>query len=273
MRASSAQTLHAATRTLRTVFAQEHVDAMAAAENLFGLSDLARKSRRVRGAISDPSRSGEDKEAFVQNLLRGGVQDATVKIAQTLARGTWSSADDVADVFELLGMQAVLEAAVLAGALEQTQKELHQVQALLVDERELRNALSDLGVGSAHDRAHFAARLLDGHVNQYTSRLVRRAVRLSVHGRLTARLHHIIDLAANRQKQRVAEVTVARPLSAQQQTRLQSILERKHGGSVTLNVMVDPDLMGGMRIVMGSEAVNATVRSEIRQAQRAMVGK
>ncbi len=66
-------------------------------------------------------------------------------------------------------------------------------------------------------------------------------------------------LAARRRQLLVAAVTAAAPLSAAQAERLAAVLERTYGREVRLTVAVDPEVIGGLRVQVGAQVVDATV--------------
>ncbi|EEH63861.1 ATP synthase F1, delta subunit [Gleimia coleocanis DSM 15436] len=270
MRAASEKSLKAASAVLNRLLSETDADVMTVAENLFGLSDLSQDNSSVRNALTDPGRSSDDKRTLTRNLLGDNVLPQTVSVVEELASGNWSSPEDLNEAFETLGTEAVFIAAEKAGKLADVEEELFRVNTFLADQRELRIGLSDLGVGSPHDRAHFAARLFGEALNVYTTRLVRRAVRLSVHGRLLSRLRYLSDLASQRRQQVPAVVTVAQPLTEVQRQRLLANLEKRTGKNVILHEVVEPEVLGGFHILVGNQAINATVSSNLEQAKRAL---
>lgn len=270
MRAASEKSLKAATAVLNRLMSETDADTMTVAENLFGLSDLTQDSAAVRNALTDPGRSSEDKRTLTRNLLDNNVTPQTVSIVEELASGNWSHPKDLTEALETLGTEAVFIAAEKEDKLAEVEEQLFRVNTFLAEQRELRIGLSDLGVGGPHERAHFAARFFADHLNRFTSRLVRRAVRLSIHGRLLSRLRYLSELASVRRNQVPAVVTVAQPLTEQQRQRLVANLEKRQGKRVLLHEVVDPDVLGGIHILVGNQAINATVSSNLEQAKRAL---
>jgi len=59
--------------------------------------------------------------------------------------------------------------------------------------------------------------------------------------------------------------------SQAQQDRLSALLERAYGRAVQLNVTVDPEVLGGMRIQVGADVVDSTVLSRLVDARRRLV--
>ena len=69
-----------------------------------------------------------------------------------------------------------------------------------------------------------------------------------------------------------ADVVSARPLSDAQLEALKSKLSARVGRDVTLETSVDPELLGGLRVQLGSELIDATVRTKLNTLAQAMKG-
>jgi F-type H+-transporting ATPase subunit delta len=67
-----------------------------------------------------------------------------------------------------------------------------------------------------------------------------------------------------------AQVTAARPLSEAQLTALNEQLRRSIGSRVSVDVRVDPELIGGMIVKVGSRMVDGSVKSKLQRLQLAM---
>ena len=61
------------------------------------------------------------------------------------------------------------------------------------------------------------------------------------------------------------------PLTGEQRRRLEAALARRYG-RVRLNVDVDPEVVGGVRVQVGSELVDGTVRARLDEAHRRLAG-
>jgi F-type H+-transporting ATPase subunit delta len=60
-----------------------------------------------------------------------------------------------------------------------------------------------------------------------------------------------------------AEIFSAFPLDAAQKQTVVADLERKLGKRVTASVSIDPDLIGGVKIVVGDQVIDASVRARL----------
>jgi len=75
-------------------------------------------------------------------------------------------------------------------------------------------------------------------------------------------------MAASLAGQQIARVTVARPLDEARTERLRRALEAQVGGPVTLQVEVDPEVLGGMNIVLGDHIIESTTAGRLDDARR-----
>ena len=63
----------------------------------------------------------------------------------------------------------------------------------------------------------------------------------------------------------VAEVRTAFPLDADQQARLADALGRATGKKVTVKVVIDPTVLGGIVARVGDTVIDGSVRSRLEQ--------
>jgi len=67
-----------------------------------------------------------------------------------------------------------------------------------------------------------------------------------------------------------AEVTVAEPLSDKNLDSLKAALQAISGKDVTLNVKVDPSIIGGLVVKLGSRMVDSSLRTKLNSIKHAM---
>ena len=75
---------------------------------------------------------------------------------------------------------------------------------------------------------------------------------------------------ADRRGEVTAQVTVAQPLNAARQNALTEQLRRALGARVAVDVRVDPSLLGGMIVKVGSRMVDASLASRLQRLRLAM---
>ena len=64
----------------------------------------------------------------------------------------------------------------------------------------------------------------------------------------------------------------AKPMDADQQKRIESILAKAVGGDVELTTEVDPDLIGGIQLRIGSKLIDASLKAKLDRMNTAMKG-
>jgi len=65
---------------------------------------------------------------------------------------------------------------------------------------------------------------------------------------------------------------VATPLTEQQAARLTSQLESMYSSAVKLQVVIDPQVLGGIRVQVGDEVMDGTISRRIDHARRHVTG-
>lgn len=251
----------------RTVDAVPAVDGLC--EEIFAVVDLLDAEPGLRRAFTDPARTTEQRRQLVATLLGSRVGPSTLSVVNEAVALRWKTGRSLGAALERQGVRAELRAALLAGTLDQVESELFQVRRLVDTDHELREAIGD-GSAPVSARRELIARLLDGKVDQATARLISRAVgaRERTFG-LT--IDHYLSLAAQLRARQIAHVTVATPLSQEQQDRLRTALSRQAGHDVDLQVVVDPSVIGGVRVVMGDEVIEGTVAGRLEDVRRQLV--
>ena len=81
-----------------------------------------------------------------------------------------------------------------------------------------------------------------------------------------------LALLAERRGEVTAEVVAAQPLSEAQRHALDARLRQAVGKNVAVDVRVDPTLLGGMVVKVGSRMVDASLKSKLHRMAIAMTG-
>ncbi|MGF7158442.1 ATP synthase F1 delta subunit [Rhodoligotrophos appendicifer] len=76
-------------------------------------------------------------------------------------------------------------------------------------------------------------------------------------------------LAAHRGEE-TAEVTSAEPLSDEQVTRIKETLKTGSGRDIMLETKVDPDIIGGLIVKIGSRMIDNSLRTKLQNLRIAM---
>lgn len=271
LQGASRESLAAARDTLGTLIRSGDTDLPAVSDELFGLAAVLDREGGLRRALTDPARSGDDRAGLARAALGGQLGGATADVLVWAVRSRWSRPRDLADALELLAVEALVAAAEKAGRLDTVEDELFRTSRIVAAAAELRTALSDQSA-PVDTRAALIEGLLDGRTAEETRRLVRQAV-VAPRGRTFDRtLESYGQVAADRRRQLVATVTATVPLTEEQRGRLRAALRRVYGYEVHLNVLLDPALVGGIKVEIGDEVIDGSVVGRLEDAHRRLVG-
>ncbi len=265
MRGTSRASLQGVADRFEPVLVAAGTRAAEIGEQMFAFVDALDGSGSLRRTLTDPSLDPDAKAALTRRLL-GGARPEVADVVADLASQRWSAEDDLSEGIEELGFWALLASADAAGELLRVEEELFQLTRALVDQRNVRQALRD-STASRDRRTALVDAILAGRAAEGTVRIARRAA-VSDRRRFVETLGHVGDLAAARRRRVVASVTSRTELTPAQRDRLAAILSQAYGSDIQVNVSVDPTVLGGLRVQVGADVVDATVLSRLDDARR-----
>lgn len=269
MRGASAESLSVLTDALgRSV--GEGADAGRLAGDLFGVADVLRREPSLRRTATDASLAAEAKAELVRRIFGGRVDDASLEILATAARRRWAATRDLADALEHVGVVAVVRSAEQSGQADALEDELFGFRRLVGENPDLRDALSD-PARSHEDKRTLLRGLLEGKATPATMRLVEQSLSGS-HRTVALAIEEYERIAAEHRQRLNATVRVAHPLDGADLQRLQGVLARQYGRPVQLNVVVDPELLGGVKVEIGDDVIDGTVANRLDEARRRLAG-
>jgi len=122
-----------------------------------------------------------------------------------------------------------------------------------------------------------AAKALDAVADVLSiSPLTRNFIGVLAGNRRLARLPEIIrafyTIAANARGEATAEVTTAHALGEDQVEALRQKLEAREGRNVKIRTSVDPELLGGLVVTIGSKRIDSSIRTRLNSLALAMKG-
>ena len=150
------------------------------------------------------------------------------------------------------------------GELERVEDELFRFGKLLEQNHELKQALSDQGLDKAQ-REKVLEELLADKVSPHTLGLLTFIVAQGRARQLPQILEHVSQLAAEARKSVVAEVRSAVPLDDAQQAKLAEALSKATNKNVTVKVIVDPAIIGGVVAKVGDTVIDGSIKRRLDQ--------
>ena len=269
MRGSSRGARAAAEKALD--LALDGVDRAALAEELFSIAATIEGDASLRRAFADPARDGDAKRGLADRIFGGKVSEAANNLTGEVVAQRWAGDGDLSDTFEALAVRALLASAEKAGRIDAVEDELFRFERVVAGNTALRDTLSSRNT-DASGKAGVVRQLLEGKAAPETVRLAEQAVLVSRGRRLDRVLEAYLKLAAARRDELTAVVSVAIPLDERQQSRLAAALHDIYGKKVTLQTVLDPRVVGGIRVQIGDEVVDGTVVRRIEAVRHDLAG-
>lgn len=236
-----------------------------AASELTEVITFLTKNPVLRKKLTEDEDNPAGKQQLVSTLFGGKVAPIVVDVVASAAKQRWSSSADFVTGLRRQNALIVLTAAEREGVIEQVEDELFRVSRLLEANPQLASLLSDF-THPADKRNALLEKLIGGQVNEHTWYLLSHTITL-LHGQpAELAVDHLAELAAARRGESVAHVVSAAPLSDEQTQRLSSVLGNIYGRTISVQTEVRPEILGGLRIGVGDEIIDADIATRLAKA-------
>jgi len=245
-------------------------DAATVSDELFFVVDLLDQQPALRRALTDPARSGADRLGLAAGLLLGKLGAPASGIAALASSLNWARPRDLSDSIETAAVLVAVTDADKRGRLDAVEDQLFAFGGAIDDSPSLASALSD-PVAPRDAKTGLVADLLDG-ADAASVSLAERAVGAPRAGTLSETVGDFARIAADLRRRLVATVRTAVELTDVQRDRLRSALGRQYGREIHLNVVVEPEVVGGMSITIGDDLIDGTLRTRVIEATRLLAG-
>lgn len=165
---------------------------------------------------------------------------------------------------------ALFELAKESGSIDAVSGDLDTLSSLLDESDDLRR-LTRSPVFSAEEQENALGAVLDrAGVHGVTGNFVRLVAKNRRLFALEAMIKGFRQLAAADRGATSAEVTVAEPLTDSRRAALSSALQAATGKTVDFDVKVDPKILGGIIVRIGSRMVDASLKTKLNSIKLAM---
>ncbi len=167
-----------------------------------------------------------------------------------------------ADLVAARYAQALFELAREQDELERTLEQLDLIRRALTENRDARQLFLNPDV-EPQDKVQVLDRALKGS----WSKLARHFIHMVVSAGRGERLQEIVEafaaLVDDAAKRIRVTARTARPLSPALQSRLRKALEQREAKQVLLTAELDPQLLGGLQVVLGHRVIDGSVRRQL----------
>ena len=167
---------------------------------------------------------------------------------------------------------ALFELADDAKQLDRVADDLKALRALIAESADLRQLVRSPVIGRRQQSEAMQAVLTRAGAAGLTCRfigVVAANKRLFVLGPM---IEGYLAELARRRGEMTAEVTAAHPLSEAQESALTDQIKKAVGAKVTISLAVDPSLLGGMVVRIGSKMIDTSLKTKLNRLQLAMKG-
>lgn len=243
-------------------------DAWRIGNELFTITKVLDDSIQLERALTDPSRPVADKVAVLKELLGDNAHPMTMEIMTDLVSRRWSRARDIANAVEDFGVDAMMYYADATDATLQVSIELSELHSALLNLPVVRAKLYDYQATSEARVKLFREVFSGKTLNKVTMRLAEHATCNLRRRRYLETIQWLINKFSRHMGESMVTVTTATPLKKEQIKRLVEVYSAKVGRQVHINSVVDPTVLGGMRIQVGDEVTDNTVVTQLQNLHR-----
>ncbi|MFW0797432.1 F0F1 ATP synthase subunit B/delta [Gordonia sp. CPCC 205515] len=223
----------------------------------------------LRKKLTEDDDNAAGKEMVVRNLFGNKVSPIVVEVLVSAVKQRWSTTADFVTALRRQNALIVLTAAERDNTIEQTEDDLFAVARLLEQNPRLASLLAD-HTHPAAKRTELLKQIVGDNVGEHAWYLLSHSVAL-LHGQpADVAVDQLAELAAARRGESVAHVVSAAELSDAQAARLASVLGTIYGRTMSVQTEIDPELVGGLRVAVGDEIIEADVATRLAKASASL---
>lgn len=236
-------------------------------DELFAVMRLLVEQPSLRRPLADPSVPASARTALADQLLSSQLGRPTLDLVSEVVSARWSRPLDMVEALEVLARRATLGVAEKDGSLDEVEDQLFRFGRILDREPELNGLLTDRAT-PVDKRTALLTSVLGNKVSPVTATLLTQTVRTPRGRSLDLAAEELSELAAARRDRYVAHITTSVRLTSQQENRLTESLTRLYARPISLQVELDPDLLGGLVVRVGGELIDGSVAGKLADARR-----
>ncbi|HXA87161.1 MAG TPA: F0F1 ATP synthase subunit B/delta [Mycobacterium sp.] len=236
---------------------------------LVSVAKMLEREMVVTRYLTVPAEDAAPRVRLLERLVSGEVADPTLDVLRAAVSERWSANADLVDAVEHVSRQALLEVAEREDQVDEVEEQLFRFSRILDAQPRLGILLGDYSA-PAEGRIALLSKVLDsssGSVNKIAIALLSQTVELLRGEPAEEAMKFLAEVAVARRGEVVAQVGAAAELSDAQRTRLTEVLSRIYGHPVTVQLEIDPELLGGLLISVGDEVVDGTLSSRLATAE------
>ena len=217
--------------------------------------------------LAEASGETDAKKQLLQRLLAGKVGDTTLDVLNTAASVRWSLTSDLVDAVEHIARLSLLTRAERENQADEVEEQLFRFSRILDAQPQLTTLLGDYSK-PAQGRVDLVRKVMSQNngANATATALLAQTVDLLRGERADEAVLGLARLAVARRGEIVAQVSAATDLSDSQRSRLNQLLARIYNHPVSVQLNIDPDVLGGLSVAVGDEVIDGTLSSRLAAA-------
>jgi F-type H+-transporting ATPase subunit delta len=218
--------------------------------------------------LAEATGETEAKKELLARLLGGKADANTIELLDTAVSVRWSATKDFGGAVEHVARLSLLVRAEREHQADEVAEQLFRFGRVLQSEPRLNSLLGDYSK-PAQDRVSLLRGVLDraGGTNPTAGALLTQTIELLHGDRADEAVQDLAQLAVAHRGELVAEVAAADELTESQRRRLAEVLARIYHHPVSVQLNVDPELLGGLSVAVGDEVIDATLSSRLAAAE------
>jgi F-type H+-transporting ATPase subunit delta len=238
------------------------------ADDLVAVVKLLSGKPQLTKLLAGQAEDAAPKDRLVDTLFAGKLGAPALEVLTAAVSQRWSVEANLVAALQHVARLALLVRAERNDEGEEVEDQLFRFGRVLDAQPRLSALLSDYTTPAA-GRIGLLEQVLqaDGAVNATAAALLAQTIDL-LHGqRADDAVVDLAELAVARRGEVVAHVTAAADLSAAQRTRLTDVLSRIYGHPVSVQLHIDPSLLGGLQISVGDEVIDGAISTRLTAAR------
>ncbi|MGY1551094.1 F0F1 ATP synthase subunit delta [Microbacterium sp. A588] len=262
MGSATTQALEASTAAL----AQAKGITLDTAGELFTVARLVGESGQLSGALADPAAPAGLREQMVASVF-STASEATRQVLAVAVGQRWSDADGLIAGIEELAIRA----AVIAEPQADVEGELFSFLRVIAANPELELALGGR-MGDNGAKRVLVDKLIAGKASTATT-LIASSLVLQPRGRRVRQLlNRAMKIVSAQGGRIVATVHTATAMTAAQRTRLGEALSQRYDGQISINQVIDPTVVGGLRVQVADDVIDGSISARLAELRQKLAG-
>ena len=239
---------------------------LAAIEQLLDAGAVIADSRALLSALTSFEGDSTAKLALAKQVF-ASLDKTALGLLEKLVASRWSKPVDL-----LAGIEdTAVRAAVSAAPKVAIDEELIAVARAVRSDNELELALgSKLSPRAA--KLALLEKLFGKSLSPVTLVIVRHLVTQPRGRRIGESLRQAAVATADEAGFELATVTVATPLGAEHLDRLARVLAGRYGRTVRINLIVDPEVLGGLKVQVGNDIIDGSIAARLTELRLKLAG-